>query len=177
MKKLNLDILKEGLPGFSKTVGAFLAEAALVCLEQNNHQSGVLLEVTGEYTAIFEIVWTGNIDSVVKEGWRDIVETTEYGATAIAILLLRELTDFQYFERMRQDEIGDYLIKQSKEVTPFSFLEISGIWNENAENNVSIRVNTKVRKISKKAKSKLELFTIVTEFSKPEAKISRNEFS
>jgi len=156
MKKLNLDILKEGLPGFSKTVGAFLAEAALVCLEQNNHQSGVLLEVTGEYTAIFEIVWTGNIDSVVKEGWRDIVETTEYGATAIAILLLRELTDFQYFERMRQ---------------------ISGIWNENAENNVSIRVNTKVRKISKKAKSKLELFTIVTEFSKPEAKISRNEFS
>ena len=50
MRKLNLDILKEGVPGFSKTMGAFLAEAALVCLEENNHKSGVLLEVMGEYT-------------------------------------------------------------------------------------------------------------------------------
>ena len=66
-----------------------------------------------------------------------MVETTEYGASAIAILLLRELTDFQYFERMRQDEIGDYMIRQSKEAMLFSFLEISGIWNKNTGNNVT----------------------------------------
>jgi len=48
-------------------------------------------------------------------------EATEYGATAIAILLLRKLTEFQYFERMRQDEIGDYLIRISKTTIPFSF--------------------------------------------------------
>ncbi len=33
MGKLNLDTLKNGLPGFSKTIGSFLAEAAFVCLE------------------------------------------------------------------------------------------------------------------------------------------------
>lgn len=175
MRQLNLDILKQGLPGFSKTIGAYLAEAALVCLEENQHQSGVLIEITGDFQETFEIIWTGNIRSAVKDGWRDLKEAAEYGATAIAILLLKELTEFYYFERMRQDEIGDYLIRTSKTAIPFSFLEISGIWNESKGNNVDIRIRAKIRQINKKASTKLELFTIVTEFSKPVAKIVKNE--
>ena len=66
MRQLNLDILKQGLPGFSKTIGAYLAEAALVCLEENQHKSGVLIEITGDFQETFEIIWTGNITSAVK---------------------------------------------------------------------------------------------------------------
>jgi len=76
---------------------------------------------------------------------------------------------------MRQDEIGDYLVRISKTAIPFSFLEISGIWNESTGNNVDIRINAKIRQIKKKASAKLEIFTIVTEFSKPAAKIVKNE--
>lgn len=175
MRKLNLDILKNGLPGFSKTVGAFLAEAALVCLEENHHQSGVLIEVTGDFKEVFEVIWSGNIDSAVKEGWRDLKEATEYGASAIAILLLRELTPFQYFERMKQHEVGDYLIKRSKDAIPFSFVEISGIWKSSPSNSVNVRIKAKQKQISKKVNTKLELFTIVTEFGEPKAKIIKNE--
>jgi hypothetical protein len=57
----------------------------------------------------------------------------------------------------------------------YLFLEISGIRKETATNNIDIRIRAKVRQINKKAKIKLELYTIVTEFSKPAAKIIKNE--
>ena len=68
MRQLNLDILKQGLPGFSKTIGAYLAEAALVCLEENKHQSGVLIEITGDFQETFEIIWTGKYNKCCKRG-------------------------------------------------------------------------------------------------------------
>ncbi len=176
MRKLNLDILKNGLPGFSKTVGSFLAEAALVCLELNKHSTGVSLEISGDFEETFHVSWTGTITSSVKEGWKDVKEATEYGASALAILLIKELTPFQYFERMNQDEIGDYLIKTSKEAKDFSFIEISGIWKKSPKNSVNNRIRLKMKQIQKKATYKLELFTIVIEFSEPEGKIIRNEF-
>jgi len=76
---------------------------------------------------------------------------------------------------MKQHEVGDYLIKKSKDATPFSFVEISGIWKNSPSNNVNVRIKAKRKQISKKVTTKLELFTIVTEFGEPIAKIIKNE--
>lgn len=48
MKKLDLDELKTGIPVVSKKIGAFLAEAAAICLHLNGYKSGVKLKVQGE---------------------------------------------------------------------------------------------------------------------------------
>jgi len=175
MRKLNLNTLKDGLPGISKAVGAFLAEAAMVCFEANGHNSGVKLKVSGEYEEVFEIIWAKPVETSIEGSWRDMKESTEYGATGIALLLIYNLTDFQFFMRMGQDETGDFLIKKSAESTDFSFVEISGILKESLNNTLEIRVKMKKRQISKKAKNKLDLYTIVTEFSFPETKIVKNE--
>lgn len=175
MRKLDLNTLKDGLPGISKAVGAFLAEAAMVCFEHNEHQSGVQLKVSGDFEEVFKIIWSKPLETSIEGSWRDMKEATEYGATAIALLLIFQLTDFKFFLRMRQDETGDFLIKKSALSTEFSFVEISGILKKSPTNALDIRVKVKKRQISEKAKKKLDLYTVVTEFSLPETKIVKNE--
>ncbi len=43
MNKLKLDELKNGLPGVSKNIAAFLVEAAVICLDQNGYRSGLIV--------------------------------------------------------------------------------------------------------------------------------------
>ncbi len=59
MRTLDLNHLKTGrLPGLSRNVGAFLAEAAEVSLHQNGHRSGVVLKVSGAFSEAFQVVWS-----------------------------------------------------------------------------------------------------------------------
>lgn len=51
MRRLNLDQLKEGQPGISKSAGNFLSEAGAFCLMKNGHQKGVELKVNGDEMA------------------------------------------------------------------------------------------------------------------------------
>jgi len=79
MRKLNLNNLKRGLLGISEAAGAFMAEAAMVCLEKNGHESGIILKVSGEFEEEFSIVWSANITPTIEGTWKNRNETTEYG--------------------------------------------------------------------------------------------------
>lgn len=177
MRKLNLDILRNGLSGVSNAAGAFFAEAAIASFVKHKHNSGVKIKVSGEFEETFEVIWTLKDNKFLEETWTDTKESIEYGATAIALLLLFHLTDFQHYQRLGQDGIGDYIIKYHKTSKKNAFLEISGISKSNASNTIDIRIKAKNRQITNKVKSNVELFVIVTEFSIPKAKIKRNEIS
>lgn len=110
MRKLNLNNLKEGIGGLTEAFGIFLAEAAMFCLEVNNHKGKAILKVEGDFKENFEIIWTDKLTEEVKNSWQDKKEATEYGATAIAMLLLLELTDYNRFKRTRGGT--DYIISK-----------------------------------------------------------------
>lgn len=89
MRKLQLDFLKEEKIGVSKNVGEYWAEAAIICLINNGHQSGVKILVDFEDKEYpFQLEWTDEITEKVIRSWGDFVEAAEYGATAIAALLI-----------------------------------------------------------------------------------------
>lgn len=55
---LDVDVLEYGMPGISPRVGPFLAEAAIVCPEQENHAPHTVLQVRGECDSDLYIRWS-----------------------------------------------------------------------------------------------------------------------
>jgi hypothetical protein len=149
MKKLNLYHLSRQATGISKTVGEFLAEAAQVCLEMQGHESGIEINVLGLYDETFVLEWDKKLDKETFLSWRDVKEATEYGATAISLLIILYLENFNFVERLPQNSIGDYFLKkttlENKEKNDEAFLEISGIFNEVTSNTLNLRINQKIR--------------------------------
>jgi hypothetical protein len=56
-RELRLTELREGLPGITPTVGAYLAEAGAIRFEDQNHPEGVKLTVDGRFEALYEVYW------------------------------------------------------------------------------------------------------------------------
>ena len=178
MKKLHLNTLKSGLPGLTKTAGAFLAEAAAYCLDSQGFMTGVVMKVTGDINENIAVFWTDIVDDQVKRTWRDNIEAVEYAATAIGILLTLEYTDFVIAERGRQDGVADYILTKKKNEanllnfnTPQAHLEVTGILKEKVGNTLKGRLKIKRQKAKKHTKDGTEVLIIITEFSIPKAKI------
>jgi hypothetical protein len=175
MRKLDLNDLKKGMPGVSEAVGNFLAEAATVCLSLNGHHSGVKLEVEGTYQELFEVIWQEVPDESIINSWKDLKEAAEYGATAIALLLMLALTDYDAFVRVPQQMNADYVLIKTVETQgdePAAYLEISGIFQENSGNTIRMRFSAKERQLIEKNTGDLPVLIVVAEFSIPKAKIS-----
>lgn len=178
MERLDLDLLKTGIPIISKKIGAFLAEAAAICLYLNGYKSGVELIVEGEIEETLTIEWNDEVTTDVLDSWNDTKEATEFGATALAILLLLKYTDFTYVVRAYQGTGIDYWLgkgEYTSEILPMSNrkgrLEVSGILKENKNNTVNIRINQKKKQSKKSDNTALPVYIVVVEFSKPKAKI------
>lgn len=178
MDKLNLDKLKTGIPIISKKIGAFLAEAAAICFVLNGYESGVELTVEGEIEKTLTIEWNDKITNDVLNSWNDAREATEFGATALAILLLLKYTDFTYFVRAFQGTGIDYWLGKGKytgDALPAENregrLEISGILKERKGNTINMRVNQKKKQSKKTDDTTLPVYIVVVEFSQPKTKI------
>ena len=178
MKKLNLEILKMGIPVISEKTGAFLAEAAAICLTLNGYESGVQLKVEGVIQETFLVEWNDEVTKSVLESWNDAREATEFGATALALLLLLERTDFTHFIRAYQGTGIDYWLGKGKytgEKIPNAArkgrLEISGILKATKGNTINMRIAQKKKQVNKTNNTNLPVYVVVVEFSQPKAKI------
>ena len=141
----------------------------------NGHKSGVILKVSGYYQTDIILKWQTTLTAETILGWKDIKETTEYGATAIALLLMLELGDCNFAERLPQGGIGDYFLKKevlsNNQAKNEIFLEISGIFKESKQNSINIRINQKKKQLAKKSTNNLNVFIAIVEFTNPKAKI------
>ncbi|HFA47536.1 MAG TPA: hypothetical protein ENJ95_00805 [Bacteroidetes bacterium] len=174
MKTIHLDQLKAGLPGITKAIGAYLAEAAAYCLDAQRHKPGVVLKVEGSFEAEFSLRWTDVIDDRTKQAWADEKEATEYAATAIAILLVRELTEFELSKRLRQGDRADYFLAKKNApsaLAPEGFLEVSGIFEETPGNTINMRLGIKKANIDKIQGREKTAIIIVVALNIPKAKI------
>ncbi len=176
MSKLSLADLKAGLPGISKNIGAFLAEAALICLDLNGHPSGIKIGVSGLVESGFTLEWSDKVDAELAQSWKDLKEATEYGATAIAALIVPITTGMLITGRVPQLEQADYILQKPTNynrglIEPDALLEVSGILKEKEGNTLNMRIQKKKRHIESTVKRTYPTYVIVVEFGIPKSKI------
>jgi len=169
--KLPLDVLKKGLPGVSPARGTNHFEAAIVRFYQAGHKPGVILQIKGDFSTSFDVIWAGEVDDQILRSWNDPEETTEFAACGIAFLLILELTDYTVIKRSRKGTGFDYWLgdKDDMETLPFqdkARLEVSGIREEEKESKIRARAKQKLQQ-SEKSNTHLPAYAVVVEFGIP----------
>jgi len=179
MRVLDLNKLKTGIPVISKNRGANMAEAIAFCLTMQGFESGINLKVEGDFNENFTIIWSDVINEEIKKSWQDWKEATEEGAMGLSILVVMELTDYNYFERSHQTTGYDFWLDTIDEDNwlgverqKIAKLEISGIWKASKSNTINMRIAQKIKQVEKvKLEEELPFIVSVIEFGTPKAKI------
>ena len=170
---LNLKSLsKDYRPGITESCGGFMAEAAAVCLDSQNHKNNVILSVFGIFKNKYAIQFDPVTDSM-KRSHNDLEVATEYGAYGISLLVIKKNTELTVIERSRKgtgfdfwlgtkDKPGAYLQNKAN-------LEVSGI-RQGSDDAVESRLKAKINQV-KRSDGMLPAFIIIVEFGSPMAKV------
>ena len=176
---LNLNELRSGLPAITPEWGSVLAQVAGVCLELQGHCQGVRLRVTGFVNDTYALIWPPISDQALRT-WSDYQEATQYGATAIAVLLAKKETGYAVIERSAKGTGIDYWLGHEAEGPPFqnkARLEVSGIFSvEGSDRDVERAVAKRVREKLKQTQSSsgsLPAYVIVVEFGSPLGEVQK----
>ena len=182
---INLDDLKKGsMPGVEAEVGAYLAQAAIICFEDSKHSSGVKLLVEGTFERNTEVHWAPLANpEQARRSW-DPDEATEQGAAGVAVLLIDKFTEYTVVDRAmkwigpRRRSGFDYWLG-SKEPKSYGSpllgdarLEVSGIRN-GSHADLMARVRQKTTQTEASDWLKVEAFVAVIEFSSPQSMVLR----
>lgn len=167
---LNLEDLRTGVMGLTPEFGSFCLQACTVCLEDSDHLSGTTVPLTGINPSNLILNWTTSVNAQIKRNWTDNDEATEYGATAIAILLSKNLSSHNCIERSSKGLGFDYWLGEEDSIGLFqrkARLEISAIRKETPTNTIENRVKAKETQTKKSAFLNMNAHICVMEFSNP----------
>ena len=131
--EVNLVEFALGTPALSPATAADLVEAAAVCLIEEGHQDGVILEVRPPPSVQLRF---SEPDQRAFASRADPQETTERGATAIALALLKAKTGYGVIERARKGTGCDWYLGDDDGGPPFQKklrMEVSGIRQEDEQ--------------------------------------------
>jgi hypothetical protein len=172
---LALHGLDKGHPGITSAIAYYCAEAASLCLEDQGHSPGVKLGVTGSRIHSFVLDWEGG-EERKRLAW-DSEDATEYGASAIAILVVSQLSGLKVIERAQKGDRVDYWLGDvdDEDEPPFlrkGRLEVSGI-RRGDESRVRDRIREKLHRL-KLSGSRLPAFVAVVEFGAPKSQVEES---
>jgi hypothetical protein len=171
-RALFLMSLAEGAVGVTPAFGLVMAETASVCLDERGHHSPIALQVEGDLSAVHEVHFL-EVSQQMRNAYNDDEVATEYGACAIATLVLREVTGLTVLRRSKKGTGFDYWL--APESSPLfrnaSRLEVSGI-RRGGEREIRARVRAKERQIAKSGMS-LPVYIAVVEFGTPRIRVVR----
>jgi len=105
-----------------------IAEACAVCLEEQGHTPGVVMEVRGLADAESRVLWK-SLAPGTSDTYADDEVATEHGAIAIALLTVRAMTDYTVVRRSMKGTGFDYWLSRVGAL-PYRHdarLEISGL--------------------------------------------------
>lgn len=172
---LNLNSLHEDIPVISYDAMGFYVENCVVCLEHQGHQNNTDLSIDHQGKSyIATISWTMVINDSVRRAYQDLNRATDFGAVTIALLLVRELTDYTTVEQSAIGTTVDYYLSRKTDEPTLIFnhaarLEVSGILQENESNTIQRRIQEKKRRLI--PDTRLPTFIVIVEFSTPQSKI------
>lgn len=158
------------MPGVTTACGKMLVEAAAVCLQDREHQTGIQLFVVGVKPDAFYLEWSA-VDEQQKRCYNDMQEATEWGACCIAILLVRELSGKVVVERSKKGPGFDHWIGEDDDLLfrGKARLEVSGILL-----GTTSQIDTRVKQKKAQIKSTNHLapgYIAIVEFGKPMAHV------
>ncbi len=165
-RKLSLRRLADGhCPCITKALGRYLAEAASVCIENRRHPASKPLNVVGDYAAIFLLNRPRVSDQMVRT-LADLKEATEFGAVAIAICVVEELTEYQAVHRSAISTGVDYWLadKASEDLRLSARLECSGTL-QGGEQERKRRVREKLKQTKQSDATGIPALVVVVDFS------------
>lgn len=180
LRSIALESLSQGIPVIPAESAGFYQQSCMVCFHRNGHRSGVRLIVHfADAEEPVELCWEGEIDAQLLRSFEER-RATDNAACALALLLVRELTEYTAVE---QSAIGTtidyYLVFKHRAATlfddewPFNYadarLEVSGILRETKENSVENRINLKRQRLNREGN--LPDWIVVVEFSRPWSKV------
>ena len=148
-----------------------MAQAAVVCLDDQGHRSGVLLTIEGTFTAEFILSWSQRVTRANRRFWGDLEEATEQGAQAVAILLIRALTGFTIIERSRKGTGFDWRLGNEDNLFQGKArLEVSGILR-GSRKRINARIKARIEQTAQSDDLALPAYVVVVEFGTPRAKV------
>lgn len=104
---IHLNQLSKGSPGITSAIGESLAQAAAVCLEDQEHSPGTELIIDGDFRKVFLLLWNG-VTNQMRRSLADMQEATELGACGVAVLLVEKLTQLRVALRAYKGTGFDY---------------------------------------------------------------------
>ena len=174
------DIVVREIPGVTPVQARQHMEACIVCFDHHSHLTGVELSLHGNMDEVVCLDWDEAVDEHVRRSWNDMQEATEYGATAIAILLVLNRTEYTIIERAVKGDGFDYwLLEQESydENDPVPIgtarLEVSGILHAEKDSEIMYRVREKKKQTNVSDNRGLPAIIVVVEFSRPEAHMAQ----
>lgn len=170
IRPLKFSTLKRGLPGVTRPVANSYVQAAEVCLLHHGHHRRIQLTVDGDFIETFGLKWRVPTNQT-RRSWADLQEATERGASAIAFLLMLELTDYTVIERSRKGTGFDYWLGKHEQplFQRSARLEISGMLSGSAS-LIDSRVRQK-KSQTQRSDGALPAFVVVVEFGTPTSKV------
>ena len=171
-----IEIQERNIPGVSEGQVSSHIEACLVCLDHHKHVTGIPLTIVEEGSSRkVDLYWEETIDEQTRRSWKDLSDATEYGAIAIAILLVINCTEYTIIERSVKGTGFDYRLLEKdrydeEDLFPegTARLEVSGIMHAKTDAEILRRVREKKKQTELSDGSGLPALIIVTEFSRPE---------
>ncbi len=176
MRAINLDRLRDGVGTYSKVKCAFALQAAVICFEKTERDSGVTCRLDGleHHDSEFTLHWQEQVNDNIRESWNDDFELVEWGAIGIALLMISEFTNFDSIRQAERGKGDDFLLgNMSASDSQQGFadhekrLEVSGILRATADNTVAKRVKSKLKRFRDFKKLNTPVYIIVAEFSEP----------
>lgn len=149
------------------------AEAASVCLESQSHQSGIIIQVAGEFTDKISVSWN-KIDLKTRHSWQNLAESVEEAAYGLAILAIWKLTPLKVVKQSFKKTGFDYWLgEKNNPDQPFqekARLEVSGIL-KGTTSQINQRLKEKLAQTTQSDNLNLPIFVVIAEFSNPKVKI------
>jgi hypothetical protein len=170
IERINIEILKEGLPGISGGMGNHLIEGCVVCLHRSNHLSETIISIGGDIEISYSLEWNIQFTDQLDRSWKDQIYATEHGAVCIAILIALKLTDYTILERSIRTTGFDYWLG-NKDDDGILFqkkarLEISGIFKGDKK-SIKKRVDLKLTQTNQSDSLNIPAYISIIEFSEP----------
>jgi hypothetical protein len=96
---IDLDQLRTYAPVLTDAGAAFYRENCIVCLDCHGHASGVGIDIGAKKVeSNHVVVWTGEVTDQMKRMTRNQNDRTNFGACAVALRIVNQLTGLYAYE-------------------------------------------------------------------------------
>jgi hypothetical protein len=163
-------------------MAAFYHENCIVCMDNQGHATGVMLDVDfNEEAEAVSVSWDGSVDERMRTAYADREKRVDFGACAIALLLMPVFSDLVAIRPSSKGNAIDYYLAPAGEehliFNNSAFLEVSGIQKENPSNTVAERIARKRKRLRDARASAiaetpdLPTYICIVEFGQPQARV------